>query len=183
MTNLPSNTPWQPGSAQENEWISDVLSRHGKQAIALALRIVGHARDAEDVLQESLIKLVRKARKEPVHNPGAYLNAVVRTTSLNVLLARRRAEMLARAAAEDCQMGNQQIDPPKMAQTHASSVRLRRAIAQLRPRQAEVVIRRGIQEQSYAEISQEMGISLNTARIYYWQGLRELRETFFIIPS
>ena len=178
MTNLPSNAPWQPGSVQENEWVSDVLTQYGRQAYILALQMVGHAGDAEDVLQESILKLVRKARKQPIRKPGAYLNAVIRTTALDVL-ARRQAERLARVAAEDCQMGKQQIDPPKMAQSQASSPRLRLAIAQLPPRLAEVMIRRGIQEQSYAKIAQEMGISRNTARVYYWQALRELQKVFF----
>ncbi len=179
MTNLPSNAPGQPGSVGENERISEVLAQHGEHASFLAMGIVGNLRDAEDVLQESLLKLLCKARREYVRNPGAYLKTVVRTKALDVL-AERQAQRLAKAAVLDYQINNQQTNASETIQDQESPARLRRAIAQLRPRQAEVMIRRGLQEQSYAKIAQEMGISKNTARVYYWKGLQCLQEIFFV---
>ena len=175
MTNLLSNGPWEPGSADENAWISDVFQQHGDQAWRLALRIVGNASDAEEVLQESLIKLVRRARKGRIHNPSAYLNAVIKTTAID-LLAKRKSDWLAHTAAQQNQNNPEQDDPSELIQNQELSARLDWAVAQLDPRLAQTVIARDLNQQSYAEIARAMNISCNTARIYHWLAVKKLRE-------
>ena len=176
MNGLPSSTPGQPDSSQENAWISDVLDQHGDRALALALRIVGQFRDAEDVLQESLLKLVQRARKRHIRNVPAYLNAVVKTTALDVL-AKRKADRLSQTPVDECQLPDQ-TDPAKLIQTKELSARLEWAIGRLEPRLAKVVIGRDLNGQSYAEIAQDMGISQDTARNYRWQAIQELQRIF-----
>ena len=177
MSDLPVNTPWEAGSDQENAWISEVLGQHGKRALILALRIVGQVRDAEDVLQESLLKLVRRVRKEPVENPGGYLNAVIKTTALDVL-AKRKSERLSCSEVDDCP-SQEHTDPSGPIQSQELSVKLGQAIRQLNPRLAKIVIGRNLRQQSYTELAQKMGVSCNTARIYHWMALKKLREFSF----
>ena len=170
-----ANSRSKPGSAGENAWISSVFEQHGRGAWILALGIVGRLGDAEDVSQKSLLKLVRKARKEPIVHPGAYLRAIVRTTALD-LLARRRTQQSLKKAASDCQASEQLNDPSESMQAKESVGQLEQAIARLPRRLAKVIIGRDIRLRSYAEIAQDQGISQSTARIYHWRALRQLRE-------
>jgi len=173
MADLPSNSFWEAGSTQERAWLRDVIEQHGSRAWALALQIVSQVHDAENVLQESLLKLLQKSRRQPVENPSAYLRAVVRTTGLDVL-ARRRAEKSARAA-RDCQT-SQSADPLELLHSQELLAQLDRAIAQLPPRLAKVVVARDICRQSYSQIAQDMGISQNTARVYRWRAIQQLQQ-------
>ncbi len=175
MANPWANSGWKAGSAEENASISSVFEQHSRGAWMLALGIVGRLGDAEDVLQESLLKLVQKARKEPIVHPGAYLRAIVRTTALD-LLASRRTQQSVKKAASDCQASEQLNDPSELMQAKESVGKLEQAIARLPRRLAKVIIGRDIFLQSYAEIAQDQGISQSTARIYHWQALRQLRE-------
>ena len=174
MADLPPNVPWGPGSAQENAWLSDVLNQHGYRALGLALRIVGHFRDAEDVLQSSLLKLLQRARKRPIHNLPAYLNAVIKTTALD-LLAKRKAERLTQTLVDEYQI-QEQTDPSEPIQAQELAARLERAIGKLDPRFAKVIIARDLNGQSYDQIACEMGISQHTARSYHWLAMREMQK-------
>ena len=177
MGNLSSNSPLEAGSTQENAWISDIYQQHGDQARRSSLYIVGQIRDAEDVLQESFLKLLRRIRKGPISHPYAYLNAVVRTTSFD-LLAKRRAEPSSAIAVDNCQ-DRQQTDPSGPIQHQELATTLDRVIDQLDPRLAKVVIARYLNDKSYAQIADEMGISRNTARCYHWQAIQELQRVLF----
>ena len=147
MVNLAPNTPWEAGSAQEDAWMSDVYRRHGDQTRRSALYIVGKTRDAEDVLQESFLKLLRRIRKGPISHPFAYLNAVVRTTSLD-LLAKRRAEQAARTEAIEAR-NQEQGDPSDPLRDKELSDQLDEAIGRLGARFAKVVIARYLNDKSY----------------------------------
>ena len=177
MVNVATNTPWESGSAEENAWISDIYARHGDQSRRSALNIVGQIRDAENVLQESFLKLLRRRRKGPIRHPFAYLNAVVRTTSLD-LLAKRRAEQTARAAVIEA-WNQEQGDPSEPLRDKELSDQLDEAIGRLEPRFAKVVIARYLNDKSYGQIAEEMGISPTTARVYRWRALRELQRIFY----
>ncbi len=164
-----------PSSDGEGVWLSSVFEQHGGQAWMLALAIVGHLADAEDVLQKSLLKLVRKARKETIIHPGAYLRVIVRTTALDLLTSRRNQQLVKKTASEG--PAHEQLNNPSdLMQAKESVAELERAIAQLPRRLAKVIIGRDISQQPYAEIAQELGISQGTARIYRWRALRLLKE-------
>ncbi len=176
MANQRTNCNSNPNSDGENAWISSVFEQHSQQAWTLALSIVGRLADAEEVLQKSLLKLMRKAQKETIIHPGAYLRAVVRTTALDLLASRRTQQLVIKAACENQTHKQQPHNPSDLMQTKESVAKLERAIAQLPRRYAQVIIGRDIQQQSYAELAQELGISPTTARIYRWKALRRLRD-------
>ena len=175
MANSWINKGFKPGSAEENAWILSVFEQQGKRAWVLALAIVGQLTDAEDVLQESLLKLMRKARKGSINHPAAYLRAIVRTTALD-LLAKRRSQQTIQAAVYACPEDEQLNSPLDSIQNKESVRQLNDALSQLPRRLAKVIIARDICQQSYAQIAENLDITQSTARIYHWRGLRQLRD-------
>ncbi len=127
MADLPSHIPAESGSAEEKVWISDIFKQHSPAAWFWALQIVGQVCDAENVLQESFLKLLCKARTGTIENPRAYLRVVVRTTALDVL-AGKRADALAHAAVP---MSEKQNDPAALLQRQELLAQLDAAIAKL----------------------------------------------------
>ena len=174
MADWPSNTPWQGGSSEENAWMSGVFEQHGHAAWLLAVQIVGETRDAENVLQESFLKLLRKARSQAIDNPCAYLNAVIRTTALDVL-AKRRADKSARMARAN-RTPKQQDNPSELLEQMELLGQLDRAITKLPLHLAKVIIGRDLCQQSYEQIARSMGIGRNTARVYHWRAVRQLQQ-------
>jgi RNA polymerase sigma-70 factor (ECF subfamily) len=114
-----------------------------------AYRITGNAADAEDVLQGVFLRLLRRDRSaEPLENPESYLRRAAVNASLDVVRARQES---AGVALEEA--------PPGPADQRELRDLLRRALATLSPRAAELFALRFFEGYSNPEIARMLGIS------------------------
>jgi RNA polymerase sigma-70 factor, ECF subfamily len=114
-----------------------------------AYRITGNAADAEDVLQAVFLRLLRRDRPaDPLENPESYL----RRASINVALDIVRARQEARSVPlEDAVAGTG--DQGELRDS------LRRALAALNPRSAEVFALRFLEGYTNPEVARMLGMS------------------------
>jgi RNA polymerase sigma-70 factor (ECF subfamily) len=131
-----------------------LVRQHGTMVFGIAWRILGQAEDAEDVVQEVFAEAHRQANGAAVLCWPAMLRRMAACRSLDALRRRRITEPLdpARLAATGS-------DPPAIAVGHELEARLRAALAELAPREAEVFCLRYFEDLSYREISEALGIS------------------------
>ena len=144
-------------------------------AFAAAWRVLGHAGDAEDAVQEALLDAFHLHRSQNVASWGALLRRLATCRALDVLRKRRTAEPLSTQAA-----GPAAAEPPAVAVASELAQRLREALLQLAPREAEVFSLRYFGELTNEEIAAELkmttgavGVALHKAR----ESLKELLET------
>ena len=144
-------------------------------AFAAAWRVLGHAGDAEDAVQEALLDAFHLHRSQHVASWGALLRRLATCRALDLLRKRRPAEPLSPQAA-----GPAAAEPPAVAVASELAQRLRAALLQLDPREAEVFSLRYFGELTNEEIAAELkmttgavGVALHKARIR----LKELLET------
>ena len=144
-------------------------------AFAAAWRVLGHAPDAEDAVQEALLDAFRLHRSQSVASWGALLRRLATCRALDLLRKRRPAEPLSPQAATSVAAG-----PSAVAVASELAQRLRKALLQLAPREAEVFSLRYFGEVTNEEIAAELkmttgavGVALHKAR----QRLKELLET------
>ncbi|MDD6255685.1 MAG: sigma-70 family RNA polymerase sigma factor [Eubacteriales bacterium] len=70
----------------------DALSRHGKRILALAYSYLRNKEDAEDVLQETMIRYIRSGRKfNDEEHEKAWLLTVAANLSKNIIRSRSRS--------------------------------------------------------------------------------------------
>ena len=144
-------------------------------AFAAAWRVLGHAGDAEDAVQEALLDAFHLHRSQNVASWGALLRRLATCRALDVLRKRRPTEPLSAQAA-----GPRASEPPAVAVASELAQRLREALLQLAPREAEVFSLRYFGELTNEEIAAELkmttgavGVALHKARVR----LKELLET------
>ena len=144
-------------------------------AFAAAWRVLGHAGDAEDAVQEALLDAFHLHRSQHVASWGALLRRLATCRALDLLRKRRAAEPLNAQTA-----GPAAAEPPAVAVASELAQRLREALLQLSPREAEVFSLRYFGELTNEEIAQELkmttgavGVALHKARVR----LKELLET------
>ena len=114
-----------------------------------AYRITGNAADAEDVLQAVFLRLMRRDRAaEPLDNPESYLRRAAVNASLDVVRARQQS----RSAPLD-------ESPPGPADQSELRDSLRRALAALNPRSAEVFALRFLEGYTNPEIARMLRMS------------------------
>jgi len=135
-------------------------------AFHTAWRILGHLQDTEDAVQEALLEALRLHRRGEIRNWPGFLRTAVTCRSLDRLRQRRAVaglpENLPSAVHEQ---------PDQIAEAAELAEWLRRAVALLPARQAEVFSLRYFGELSNAKIaealkitSEAVAVSLHKAR-------------------
>jgi RNA polymerase sigma-70 factor, ECF subfamily len=133
-----------------------------------ALAILGSAADAEDVLQDVFLQLVRR-RGDPIRDLKAYLLTAARHHACSSLRRRRRH---APDGAPEALM-----PPPACSlQPPEDLAVVREALRTLPAEQRQVVILRIYEELTFAEIGRAVRASVNTVASRYRYALKKLRQ-------
>jgi RNA polymerase sigma-70 factor (ECF subfamily) len=172
--------------------VDRLLMRAQEVAWRFSTSVCGHADDAEDAMQEALIKTYRYVGR--IRDPRAFKPWLYRTVRNACLMGRRkRADEPARLRSLDEVVGSSghpmRIDAPdpgknpeQLADNAALRRRLRRALRTLPPPYRAVVFLREMEGLSTREVAKVMGMSednvktrLHRARVQLQEALHEGR--------
>ena len=133
-----------------------------------AYRITGNAADAEDVLQQVFLRLVRRgASAGPIENPEAYLRRAAINVSLDVVRARQGIHTV---PLETSRAGPD--DHPELRES------LRRALASLPAQAAEVFALRYLEGFTNPEIARLLGLSKVHVAVLLFRTRKQLQKKF-----
>lgn len=155
------------GAAQE------LVDRHSGRVLALARRMLRGSAEAEDVVQEAMLRVWRVA---PNWKPGAAkFSTWLHRVTLNLCYDRLRKK--GAAPLEDAP---EPEDPApeagdRMAQAEGADA-LHAAVAELPERQREAIILRHFEERSNPEIAEALGVSVEAVESLLARGRRALRK-------
>lgn len=180
MTSLSSSTQTKPSTSEWRDW----LEVHGPKLLLFARQQTRSTHDAEDVLQDALVKLVGKISKDEfVGGPDAwmpYLYTAIRRLSIDLSRKddrRRRRED--QSAADEETFNGDSIDPWFESSSSNDELRtqLERKLKDLPSKFSEVILMKIWGERTFAEISEILDISLNTAASRYRYGIEALKKS------
>lgn len=143
--------------------------------IGTVLRIVGHADDADDAMQDALMrvwKLLPRIHQHP--NPHGYILRICMSAAYDVL--RNRGRLAARETP--LEGGADPTEPPAQQRgLDAADAReaLLEGMKQLPDAQRRAVLLRLVQEEPFETIALELGCTAATARSHYSKGRARLR--------
>lgn len=132
-----------------------------------AYRITGSAADAEDVLQTVFLRLLRKPEQfDAMENAESYLRRAAINAALDIVRARQSVQL-----AEVAEL-------PDHRAHHDGELRraLARALAQLKPRPAEIFALRFLEGLTNPEIAQTLGISQVLVAVIVHRTRQQLRK-------
>lgn len=138
-----------------------------------AYRITGNAGDAEDVLQTVFLRMLRRSRTaDPLDNAESYLRRAAINAALDVVRSRQTNQTVPLPEEPS------RLMPTTPAQADVSGLRqaLSRAMAQLKPRQAEIFALRFLEGLSNQEIAQALGISQVLVAVIVHRTRQQLRK-------
>lgn len=140
-------------------------------------RILRNPDDTDDAFQEALETIWKRLGRIQRHpNPQALILRICANAAYDVLRQRirLRGHETAEAVPDDVRDTTPSV-VERVSQREGKSEILR-AIAQLPRKQAEAVLMRFVQEQSYGTIAEALGCSEATARIHVSRGRARLSE-------
>ena len=175
--------PAQQGASQpaQSEW-RDWLRAHGPKLLLFARQQTRSHEDAEDVLQDAVVKLVDKVKKGEFVGGSdawqAYLYTSIRRLAIDLSRRtdrrRKREDVVSTEAAQDS--GSH---PWFEGDGSEGEVRdqLEEKLKELPPKFAEVIVMKIWGDKTFAEIGEALEISQNTAASRYRYGLEALKKS------
>ena len=178
QTALAQTASTQPALAADAAWVppswEDVVREHGNRVYRLAYRLTGNAPDAEDLTQDVFVRVFRSLAD---YTPGTFEGWLHRITT-NLFLDRMRRQQKIRfdALPEDTERLPGRESSPEMvyAETHLDAD-IEAALAALPPDFRAAVVLCDIEQLSYEEIAQTLGVKLGTVRSRISRGRAMLR--------
>lgn len=156
-------------TSEEHE-LERLVTCHGRELLAYARMLTRQAEDAEDALQNALLRVAGSSRLR-VENPRAYLFAAVRNASLNVMRAQKR-----RRRREDAVSGDGVMVFQEPVERSEEVEALNTALNAIPAPQREVVMLKVWGGLTFAEIAEMLSIPRATAASRYRYALDELRK-------
>ncbi|HEX4362825.1 MAG TPA: RNA polymerase sigma factor SigE [Pseudonocardia sp.] len=161
---------WTPPSWDE------VVREHADRVYRLAYRLTGNAHDAEDLTQETFIRVFRSLAS---YQPGTFEGWLHRiTTNLFLDMVRRRSRLRMEGLPEDTdRLPGGGPDPEQVySETHLDPI-LQASLDELAPEFRAAVVLCDIEGLSYEEIGATLGVKLGTVRSRIHRGRAALRES------
>lgn len=166
---------------REEAAFDTIVDRYSARLYGYLYRLTGSRIEAEDLLQEVFIRVVRMiGRYEHDTRFDAWLFRIATN------LVRDRVRRVRRAPATtgqepdgdwgDAPAPSDTTDPSRRMELAEAKDQLQKALEQLSPAEREVIMLRHFSELSFKEIAETMGTPLGTALARAHRGLRRLRE-------
>ena len=157
------------------DW-SRLVEQYGQVVWRTAWRLLGNEADASDCFQETFVSAVELSRRETVVNWPALLKRLATVRGLDLLRRRMSHRDRHDDSVDHASLPDHIADPLQQAEAGELAERLREAIGKLPRRQAAVFCLRCLDELSYEEIGQELGITANAAGVLLHKARNTLRR-------
>ncbi|GAA1712437.1 RNA polymerase sigma factor SigE [Isoptericola hypogeus] len=177
----PAPVPADPGPAPAPAWTpptwDSIVRDHSARVYRLAYRLTGNQQDAEDLTQETFLRVFRSLSS---YTPGTFEGWLHRiTTNLFLDQVRRRKRIRMEAMGDDAARVAAPEDGgrPERGFEHANLDHdVQRALDALRPEYRAAVVLCDIEGLSYEEIAVTLGIKLGTVRSRIHRARAQLRD-------
>jgi len=165
--------------AIRNEVVVNCFHTHKGLLKRFFMRTVDEA-EAEDLVQELFIRLIRQVDREPPENCKGFLLAA----ATNLLRDRWRRRAVRKLDQMDCLddfaeglEDRDEFEPSLWSEQMEQLEQLETALTQMSDKAASAFVRHRVAGNSYAEIAKAMGVSVSMVEKYISSALVVLRES------
>ncbi len=176
-------TLWQ-NSSGANE-LSTLLQPHIPHLYRVAFRLTRSEADAEDLLQELVIKLYARVDEiAELDKPAIWLTRVLyrmyvdshRRSARRPVLESELGFESADPAFIDGIVGQESLQPERLTERHLEARRLQAALNQINPDQRDVVVLHDVEGYRLTELEDLLSLPSGTLKSRLHRGRRRLRE-------
>jgi RNA polymerase sigma-70 factor (ECF subfamily) len=150
-----------------------LVRRHLRSAIAVALAVLGERADAEDVCQDAFLTALQQLETCQPDRFAGWLLRIVRNRAISV----QRQQKVRRSMPLEWASGaRSRDDPARDAEQSALRDRLQEALKVLPERQREVLLLHDLEGWRHREIGEALGMPEGTVRYTLFHARRAVRE-------
>jgi RNA polymerase sigma-70 factor (ECF subfamily) len=142
-----------------------IVKKYGPAVWLTAYRLLGNDADTADCFQETFTSALQLSRRQRIRSFSALLTRLATTRAIDLLRRRLRQSKIHAEPADSADVPGKNPGPLQQVQTKELADRLRNALIQLPPQEAQVFCLRYFNDMSYRQIAGELGIKTNTAGV------------------
>jgi len=157
------------------DW-NEVVRQYGPTVWRTAWRLLGNHADVADCFQKAFLDALQLARRETVRDWSGLLRRLATARALDLLRERYRQRRCSEPLADPDCLVSPGSGPEQQAEVAELAERLRTALAQLPPRQAEAMCLRWLDHLSNGEIGERLGLDLNAVGALLHRARQRLRQ-------
>jgi RNA polymerase sigma-70 factor (ECF subfamily) len=162
------------------DWES-IVRTHTPLAFDAVWRLLGHAADTEDIVQEALLDAFRLHCRQPVDNWGGLVRHLATRRAIDRLRKRRTATLVPLGTFELAAPQSEQ--PESVAAERELADRLRWAIAELPDRESSVFSLCYFGKMANSEIARTLGVSTDAVGVALHKARKRLKELLGVEAS
>jgi RNA polymerase sigma-70 factor (ECF subfamily) len=155
-------------------WLVAVVREYEGPLVRYAQRLLGDAHRAQDVVQDTFVKLCREPRERIAGRVRAWLYSVCRNRAMDVLKKEQRMTTLTEPQAQE--LASRDRSPSATLERQETLGQATAALAGLPANQQEVIRLKVLDGLSYREISGVTGLSVSNVGFLIHQGIKTIRE-------
>lgn len=165
--------------------LAELYDRHSRNAYSVIIRILGSPSDAEEVLQETFVRVWSRAETYDalLGSPGAWLTRIARHRAIDRLRARRVREDINSQPAvhDDADAATGAWDarlretPETVLEGRTTAGAVQTALATLAPRQRALIEAAFFEGYTHRELADRFGMPLGTVKTRIRTGLAAMR--------
>lgn len=161
-------------------WVAELAQRHLDAAYNLGCWLLGNEQDAADAVHDAYLRAARSAHTYAGGNARAWWLAIVRNCCLAALNARKRDHPAVRVDATDGEIPMPDADHAGDIEAHVDAAQRSHAIArclrELPVEYREAIVLRELEDLSYREIADALGIPIGTVMSRLSRGRKLLQR-------
>ena len=163
------------GHGEMPSW-AELVEEHADSVYRLAFRLAGNQQDAEDLTQETFMRVFRNLK---TYKPGTFEGWLHRiTTNLFLDMVRHRSKIRMEALPEDYERVPGTAPTPEQVYTASNlDPALQAALDELGPEFRVSVVLCDVVGMSYEEIAKTLGVKMGTVRSRIHRGRSQLRAS------
>jgi len=139
----------------------EIVQLHGPIVWQTVYRLLSNEADAADCFQNAFMAALEVSRSQTVRNWPGLLKRLATTSALARLRQRHRESGRVVSLPQEPLGDDNALDPVSKVETKELAERLRLALASLDERDAEVLILAHMEELSYRQIAEQLGVTVN----------------------
>ena len=155
-----------------------IIKKHGPVVWQTAYRLLGNHADAADCFQETFVSALEFCQRQRVRNFPALLSRLATARAIDQLRRRFRRSRSETDSADWAALQSANPCPVERAQQKELTDWLRESLSKLPPQEAQAFCLRYLNDMSYRQIANELGIKTNAAGVLLHRARAKLRESF-----
>ena len=155
-----------------------IIDKHGPAVWQTSYRLLGNHADASDCFQETFVSALEFCRHQHVRNFSGLLARLATARAIDQLRRRFRRSRSETDPADWAALQSTNPGPAESVQYKELTDGLRKSLSKLPSQESQAFCLRHLNDMSYREIANELGIKTNAAGVLLHRARAKLRESF-----